>query len=213
MQIEWKEAKKNTYFLIFSEDDGKIIEQVYLFDRRNNTDPKDIVLYTYYSVGNTVPHTYILSSEPSDEMKSCFGACKVFCNPHMSIEDAKTFVIEQLEQAYLDAAEDCDRKIRKFADEKSEAVRKADYLRSLRVEAVFSESSTEKTIEKKSAEADDGKDHLVETVLSIAKKYNLSAEDLLVEADCVEEYGEWTILPLMGFSAEIIEAAARKLKN
>lgn len=148
MQIEWKEAKKNTYFLIFSEDDGKIIEQVYLFDRRNNTDPKDIVLYTYYSVGNTVPHTYILSSEPSDEMKSCFGACKVFCNPHMSIEDAKTFVIEQLEQAYLDAAEDCDRKIRKFADEKSEAVRKADYLRSLRVEAVFSESSTEKTIEK-----------------------------------------------------------------
>lgn len=49
----------------------------------------------------------------------------------------------------------------------------------------------------------------VERILEIAKKAQLTSDDLFLEAECVEEYGEWSHLSLMGYSAEDLSEAAR----
>lgn len=40
--------------------------------------------------------------------------------------------------------------------------------------------------------------------------YNISKNDLYMEADCVEEYEEWIHMPLMGYDPEELREAAER---
>lgn len=47
----------------------------------------------------------------------------------------------------------------------------------------------------------------------IIVRCHITKDDLYMEAECVEEYGEWIHMPLMGYSADDLrEAAARMTK-
>ena len=51
----------------------------------------------------------------------------------------------------------------------------------------------------------------VEKIIAIAKKLHLTSEDLAIEAACVDEYGEWEHMSLLGYSAEDLVNAADTL--
>ena len=47
----------------------------------------------------------------------------------------------------------------------------------------------------------------------IIARCHITKDVLYMEAECVEEYGEWIHMPLMGYSADDLrEAAARMVK-
>lgn len=50
-------------------------------------------------------------------------------------------------------------------------------------------------------------------VYDIAKRNRLTADDLLTEAECVEEYTEWQHMCLMGYFEDTLRAVADVLKN
>lgn len=45
----------------------------------------------------------------------------------------------------------------------------------------------------------------------IIKRCHISKDDLYMEASCVEEYGEWIHMPLMGYDADDLRAAAERM--
>lgn len=53
----------------------------------------------------------------------------------------------------------------------------------------------------------------MDELMKLAKQYRLNADDLRIEADCVEEYHEWTHIALMGYSAEMLRNAAAQLET
>lgn len=53
----------------------------------------------------------------------------------------------------------------------------------------------------------------VQKILEFAKKGRLSSDDLFFEAECVEEYGEWVHMSLMGYGVEDLSEAARVLRE
>lgn len=53
----------------------------------------------------------------------------------------------------------------------------------------------------------------IQTVLKIAHTHHLTSDDLYIEASCVEEYGEWEHLCLLGYSSEILLEAAQHLEK
>lgn len=54
---------------------------------------------------------------------------------------------------------------------------------------------------------------IMDELMKLAKQYRLNADDLRIEADCVEEYHEWTHIALMGYSAEMLRNAAAQLET
>lgn len=48
-------------------------------------------------------------------------------------------------------------------------------------------------------------------VLAIANNLGLNAQDLLSEAECVEEYGEWLHMELLGYNADALREAAAQM--
>lgn len=49
----------------------------------------------------------------------------------------------------------------------------------------------------------------MEELLITIKKNNLTKKDLLLEAQCVEDYGEWMHMCLLGFSADMLRQAVK----
>ena len=47
----------------------------------------------------------------------------------------------------------------------------------------------------------------------IISRCHISKDDLLMEVACVEEYGEWIHMPLMGYDADELRAAAERMSN
>lgn len=45
----------------------------------------------------------------------------------------------------------------------------------------------------------------------IIARHNISKHDLYMEADCVEEYGEWMHMSLMGYDPEELREAAERM--
>ena len=54
---------------------------------------------------------------------------------------------------------------------------------------------------------------VIQKVLNKAHIHHLTSEDLYIEARCVEEYGEWGHLCLLGYCSEILLEAARRLEK
>ena len=50
------------------------------------------------------------------------------------------------------------------------------------------------------------------TLKEIIEKIGMSKDDVIREAECVEEYGEWSYPALIGYSAEELRAVARDMK-
>lgn len=51
----------------------------------------------------------------------------------------------------------------------------------------------------------------VKEIVKIAKMKNLTKDDLIQESECVDEYGEYMHMSLMGFGADELMAAAQEL--
>lgn len=51
----------------------------------------------------------------------------------------------------------------------------------------------------------------MEELIKIAKKHGLTRDDLLSEADTVEECGEWLHMCLLGYSPEELREAAEQM--
>ena len=51
----------------------------------------------------------------------------------------------------------------------------------------------------------------IKEIIKRAKKLNLSKDDLIQEAELVEDCGEWYHISLMGFSADEIKLAANNM--
>lgn len=51
----------------------------------------------------------------------------------------------------------------------------------------------------------------MDELMRIAKEHHFTADQLIQEAECVEEYGEWQHMLLLGYSADILRSAAEKL--
>lgn len=49
----------------------------------------------------------------------------------------------------------------------------------------------------------------MEELLAIIKKIKITKDDVLQEAECVEEYGEWLHMSLIGYSPEELREAAK----
>ena len=45
----------------------------------------------------------------------------------------------------------------------------------------------------------------------IITRCHITKDDLYMEAECVEEYGEWMHMPLMGYSADSLREAAERM--
>ena len=56
----------------------------------------------------------------------------------------------------------------------------------------------------------------MDELMRIAKEHHFTADQLIQEAECVEEYveeyGEWQHMLLLGYSADILRSAAEKLQ-
>lgn len=50
-------------------------------------------------------------------------------------------------------------------------------------------------------------------LLSIIKKLGLSKDEILQEAECVEEYQEWIHMDLIGYSAEKLRQVAELISE
>lgn len=50
-------------------------------------------------------------------------------------------------------------------------------------------------------------------LLSIIKKLGLSKDEILQEAECVEEYQEWIHMDLIGYSAEELRQVAELISE
>lgn len=50
-------------------------------------------------------------------------------------------------------------------------------------------------------------------LLSIIKKLDLSQDEVLQEAECVEEYQEWIHMDLIGYSAEELRQVAELISE
>ena len=48
----------------------------------------------------------------------------------------------------------------------------------------------------------------MEELLGIIKKLNMDRDDVIMEAECVEEYGSWIHMELMWYTAEQLFEAA-----
>ena len=51
----------------------------------------------------------------------------------------------------------------------------------------------------------------MDELMRIAKEHHFTADQLIQEAECVEEYGEWQHMLLLGYSADMLRNAAEKL--
>ncbi len=49
-------------------------------------------------------------------------------------------------------------------------------------------------------------------IIEIAKKYNLSADKLIQEADCVETFGQYLHCDFMGYRPKHVREAAAQLR-
>ena len=50
----------------------------------------------------------------------------------------------------------------------------------------------------------------MDELMKLIERLGLTKDDVIGEAECVEEYGEWQYMMLMGYSAEeLFEAAER----
>lgn len=47
----------------------------------------------------------------------------------------------------------------------------------------------------------------------LIKKHKLTSDDLIVEAECVEEYGEYQYPYLMGYSAATLRTVAKEIEK
>ena len=54
-------------------------------------------------------------------------------------------------------------------------------------------------------------DKTVKEIVRIAKMKNLTKDDLIQESECVDEYGEYMHMSLMGFDADELMSAAQEL--
>lgn len=50
-------------------------------------------------------------------------------------------------------------------------------------------------------------------IYDIAKKENFTSDDLISEAECVEEYYEWIHLSLLGYTSKSLRATADILRK
>lgn len=48
----------------------------------------------------------------------------------------------------------------------------------------------------------------MDELMRIAKEHHFTADQLIQEAECVEEYGEWQHMLLLGYSADMLRNAA-----
>ncbi len=53
----------------------------------------------------------------------------------------------------------------------------------------------------------------IEKIIEIAQKHGLDGDDLITEAETVEECGEWLHMSLLGFRPEDLRAAAEQLSD
>ena len=49
----------------------------------------------------------------------------------------------------------------------------------------------------------------MDELMKIVKVHGFTRDDLIQEAELVEEYGEWERIPLMGYSADELREAAK----
>ena len=52
----------------------------------------------------------------------------------------------------------------------------------------------------------------MDELMRIAKEHHFTADQLIQEAECVDVYGEWQLMLLLGYSADILQSAAEKLQ-
>ena len=52
---------------------------------------------------------------------------------------------------------------------------------------------------------------IIKEIVKIAQRCGLSRDDLIIEAEAVEEYGEYLHISLLGYSPEALRAAAEHL--
>lgn len=53
----------------------------------------------------------------------------------------------------------------------------------------------------------------MEELRRIVRKLHLTSEELLLEADCVEDYQSYLNICLIGYSADMLRQAAREVEN
>ena len=54
--------------------------------------------------------------------------------------------------------------------------------------------------------------NFMDELMRIAKEHHFTADQLIQEAECVEEYGEWQHILLLGYSADMLRNAAEKIQ-
>ena len=53
----------------------------------------------------------------------------------------------------------------------------------------------------------------MDELIKIIKRLRLTKSDLLMEAECIEEYGEWMHMALLGYDADELREAAKQMFN
>ena len=51
----------------------------------------------------------------------------------------------------------------------------------------------------------------MDELMKLIKRLGLTRSEIVQEAECVEEYGEWQYIELMGYSSEMLFSAAEKM--
>ena len=52
----------------------------------------------------------------------------------------------------------------------------------------------------------------MDELMRIVKEHHFTADQLIQEAECVEEYGDWQHMLLLGYSADMLRNAAEKIQ-
>lgn len=52
----------------------------------------------------------------------------------------------------------------------------------------------------------------MDELMRIVKERHFTADQLIQEAECVEEYGEWQHMILLGYPADMLRSAAEKIR-